>query len=81
MADVAHLHRRHRLSKVTILGFFEGIGTTWRYAQRQAIAEMSRAELVEWLEFRGMACYDDESTELLRETALEDYDEEQGNTA
>ena len=37
---------------------------------------MSRGELVEHLEWRGFACYDDESTSLLRETAKEDYFEE-----
>ena len=42
---------------------------------RKHLETMKRAELVDWLEgCRGMACYDDESTELLREAALEDYD-------
>ena len=43
---------------------------------REFIERMNRAELVEWLEFRGMACYDDESTSLLRDTALDDFDSE-----
>jgi len=38
---------------------------------------MSREELVAYLEARGTACYDDESTELLRECAIEDFDQEQ----
>ena len=37
---------------------------------------MPRADLVQWLEgSRGVACYDHESTTLLRECALEDYDD------
>ncbi len=35
-----------------------------------------RHQLVEFLEMRGSACYDDESTELLREAALDDWDSE-----
>ena len=38
---------------------------------------MSRAELVAYLEARGSACYDNESTELLRECAIEDFESEQ----
>lgn len=42
---------------------------------RTTIQNMNRKELVEWLEgFRCIACYDDESTSLLREAALEDFD-------
>ena len=44
------------------------------YTERGRIESMNRDELIEWLEGRGFACYDDESTQLLRETALEDYD-------
>jgi len=40
---------------------------------------MSREELVTYLEARGTACYDDESTELLRECAIEDFDQEQAD--
>jgi hypothetical protein len=40
------------------------------------IQNMNREELVEWLEgARCVACFDEESTELLRETALEDFDD------
>jgi hypothetical protein len=44
--------------------------------KRSEIKNMNRQELVAWLEgSRGVACFDDESTELLRETALEDFDD------
>ena len=54
----------------------EGLYCGWRQVTRETLKKMPRTQLVEWLEFRGMACYDDESTELLRETAIEDYDGE-----
>lgn len=42
---------------------------------REQIEQMDRDKLIQWLEnARGMACYDDESTELLRQCALEDFD-------
>ena len=37
---------------------------------------MNRDELVIHLESRGTACYDDESTELLRQCAIEDWEGE-----
>ena len=55
---------------------FEGMHCGWRCTNKLVIEQMTRPQLVEWLEFRGMACYDDESTESLRETAIEDYDDE-----
>ena len=57
-------------------GVFEGMNYGFRAMNREFIERMSRSELVEWLEFRGMACYDDEPTSLLRDCALEDYDAE-----
>ena len=42
----------------------------------QQIQQMSRSELINHLELRGMACYDNESTELLRQTAIEDWEGE-----
>jgi len=43
--------------------------------KRTTLEEMDRNELIDWLEGqRSIACYDEESTELLRETALEDFD-------
>jgi len=41
---------------------------------KRAIKNMSRRELVDHLESRGFACYDDESTKELRECALEDLE-------
>jgi hypothetical protein len=43
---------------------------------RRYLENAARTELVSFLELRGSACYDDESTELLREAALDDYDTE-----
>ena len=43
---------------------------------REFLETARRHQLVEWLELRGVACYDDESTELLREAALDDWDDE-----
>jgi hypothetical protein len=57
---------------------FNGVGDQWQHMTRDDIKDMNRDELVTWLEFRGCACYDDESTSLLRESALEDFDGEMG---
>ena len=57
-------------------GIFEGVGHSYRTMTRELIGRMTRRELVEWLEFRGMACYDDEPTSLLRDCATEDFDSE-----
>ena len=43
---------------------------------RRDLERASRSELVDYLESRGSACYDNEPTELLREAALEDFDGE-----
>lgn len=43
---------------------------------REFLETARRHQLVEWLELRGVACYDDESTELLRGAALDDWDDE-----
>ena len=56
--------------------YFEGMNQEYRTVTREFLMRMSRNELVEWLEFRGMACYDDEPTSLLRDCALEDFDGE-----
>ena len=53
----------------TITGNYVGVS-------RRDIERASRSELVAYLEARGSACYDDESTELLREAALDDWDGE-----
>ena len=55
---------------------FEGMNCGYRTMTREFIRRMSRSELQEWLEFRGMAVYDDESISLLRDVALEDFDGE-----
>lgn len=43
---------------------------------RRDLERASRRELIDYLESRGSACYDSESTELLREAALDDWDGE-----
>ena len=40
----------------------------------KTVEEMQRSQLIEYLEARGYACYDDESTSDLRETAFSDLD-------
>ncbi len=44
--------------------------------ERRFLETATRTELVQFLELRGSACYDDESTELLRAAALDEYDGE-----
>ena len=41
---------------------------------KRDIRNMTRRELIEHLESRGIACYDDESTTQLRECAIEDLE-------
>ena len=43
------------------------------------IENAPRHQLVEYLELRGSACFDSEPTELLREAALEDFEDEQAD--
>ena len=43
---------------------------------RRDLERATRAELVDYLDSRGSACYDCEPTELLREAALDDWDSE-----
>lgn len=43
---------------------------------RRYLENAPRHQLVEFLELRGSACYDDESTDLLRAAALDDWDSE-----
>ena len=42
----------------------------------EQVRHASRQELVEYLENWGTACYDDESTSLLREAAIETFETE-----
>ena len=44
--------------------------------RREFLETARRHQLIEWLELRGVACYDDDPTELLRECALQDWDDE-----
>ena len=55
---------------------FEGLNCGYRVTTREYIERMTRAELEEWLEFRGFAVYDDETTGSLRDVALDDFDSE-----
>jgi len=54
----------------------EGVGGYHFSITRHELKTMPRDQLVNWLEHRGTACYDDESTELLRQAAIEDFDGE-----
>jgi len=54
----------------------ETIGHKFIEVSLQDLQRYSRAELIKHLEARGCACYDDESTELLRQTAIEDWEGE-----
>ena len=56
--------------------YLETITGNFTEVSRRALERASRSELVDYLEARGSACYDDESTELLRAAALEDFDSE-----
>ena len=42
----------------------------------EEIEVASREEIIQYLEGWGVACYDDESTSLLRETAIETFNME-----
>jgi hypothetical protein len=44
---------------------------------RNDFESMDRSALQGYLELRGYAVYDDESTSSLRETAMEDYENEE----
>lgn len=43
---------------------------------RRLLETCNRQTLISYLEMRGSACYDDESTTLLRGAALDDWDSE-----
>lgn len=59
------------------MAIFEGLNCGFRTMTREFLGRMNRSELIEWLEFRGMACYDEDRTELLRDCALEDFGDEE----
>ena len=57
--------------------YLETITGNFAEVSRRDLERATRTELVEYLEARGAACYDHESTELLRAAALDDWDGEQ----
>ena len=65
--------KREEERKMRILETRKGtfIETSW-----QGIKSMNRKQLINHLELRGFACYDNDSTESLRETAIEDMENE-----
>ena len=56
--------------------FLETITGNFFEISRRDLERASRSELIDYLEARGSACYDDESTDLLRAAALDDWDGE-----
>ncbi len=56
--------------------YLETITGNFVEVSRRDLERASRSELVDYLEARGSACYDYESTELLRAAALDDWDGE-----
>jgi hypothetical protein len=46
------------------------------FASLSEIQQATREELIEYLESWGTACYDDESTSLLHEAAIETFETE-----
>ena len=56
--------------------YLETITGNFVEISRRDLERASRSELVDYLEARGSACYDSESTELLRAAALDDWDGE-----
>ena len=56
--------------------YLENLSGNFNWIDRRDIVDMSRDELQGYLERRGFAVYDDESTTELRECALCDYDAE-----
>ena len=56
--------------------YLETITGNYVEVSRRDLERASRSELVDYLEARGSACYDNESTDLLRAAALDDWDGE-----
>ena len=56
--------------------YLNTVGDGWLGVTLQDLQEMKREDLIQHLELRGCACYDDESTQLLREAAIEDWEGE-----
>ena len=56
--------------------FIETCTGAFTHVTREKLENMTRSELIEHLELRGIASYDSEPTSLLRETAIEDLENE-----
>ena len=56
--------------------YMETMGYKFEYVDLDMIKKMGRHDLEQWLESRGMAVYDDDTTRELRETAIDDYENE-----
>ena len=56
--------------------FLETYTGDYIHVTREDIEQMPRSELEHYLMLRGIAAYDSESTSLLRETAIEDLENE-----
>ena len=52
---------------------FEGLNCGYRTMTREFIDRMSRAELEEWLEFRGFAVYDDDNSGTLEKNEVKKF--------
>ena len=59
--------------------YLETVSGAFIEVSRHYIENAPRHQLVEYLEMRGTACFDSESTEELRECALEDFKDEQAD--
>ena len=57
--------------------YLETVSGAFIEVSKHYIENAPRHQLVEYLELRGTACFDNESTEELRECALEDFNDEQ----
>ena len=54
------------------MAYLETCNGSFVNVTKRQIKKMTRRELIEHLESRGIACYDDESTKELRDCAIED---------
>lgn len=79
-AAVRILHANMQAGKATPLASktLETVGGAFVTYDRTRLVNGDRADLQSYLEARGFAVYAHEPTDLLRETALEDYDGEKG---
>ena len=75
MWDLATIIRMNR-EKTPVKSILETRKGTFIETSWQGIKSMNRKQLINHLELRGFACYDNDSTESLRETAIEDMENE-----